>query len=515
MAGETPADEQESLRQSNEKQRRRRLIWLIIGGAVLVLIIVPLLAGLIYDRYWQGKLNAKVAALRAQGKLLTFQQMLDRDKYLPADKNSALVYAEGFKQLKKDPEANVLELLAYMDELGTRPSPTLMDIYRAETNTNAQGLNAIFSAAPLREGCYPLKPAPSPWELDLPHCKELRQASWLCARAAIWHAADGQAAEATPYLLAGFGLASSFGRKALLYEALVRMAADSITLYGLERSLALCQLTTQDLQDLKTRVEHEDAGLSVAWAMVSERSAVHFTFEQTIGKAGSMASLGIGPLSRWYVLLLGLCAWHQRDELFYDSAMDEIERIVALPPQQEVVEAMRFEDSLDARFKNAWPPPMVSAMAFPSVVRVPVGEVEAKVKLSIAAASLAAEQYRLKNGHWPETLEQLVPEFLDEVPDDPFGTGNIHYKHTKTGVLFYSVGLDGKDNGGHPIDSTHLGDDFPYRLLNPELRGAKTAAFRDEVMGAHVSLGDLKAAGLDEAALKHLGLSDADLKALR
>jgi hypothetical protein len=38
------------------------------------------------------------------------------------------------------------------------------------------------------------------------------------------------------------------------------------------------------------------------------------------------------------------------------------------------------------------------------------------VKLHAAIAGLAAERYRLAHGHWPASLEALVPQYLSRVP---------------------------------------------------------------------------------------------------
>ena len=51
---------------------------------------------------------------------------------------------------------------------------------------------------------------------------------------------------------------------------------------------------------------------------------------------------------------------------------------------------------------------------------------------------------RLRFGELPETLEQLVPEFLPNLPRD-FMNGQVLHYHS--GRL-YSVGLDGEDDGG-------------------------------------------------------------------
>ncbi len=43
-----------------------------------------------------------------------------------------------------------------------------------------------------------------------------------------------------------------------------------------------------------------------------------------------------------------------------------------------------------------------------------------------AIIGIAVHQYRLKHGEWPADLAQLVPEFLPELPCDPFTGGALH-----------------------------------------------------------------------------------------
>lgn len=47
-------------------------------------------------------------------------------------------------------------------------------------------------------------------------------------------------------------------------------------------------------------------------------------------------------------------------------------------------------------------------------------ELEALCELRLARAALAVTRYRLKHRAWPEDLDDCVPEFLDEVPRDPY-----------------------------------------------------------------------------------------------
>ena len=62
--------------------------------------------------------------------------------------------------------------------------------------------------------------------------------------------------------------------------------------------------------------------------------------------------------------------------------------------------------------------------------------------------AIAIERYRRKNGSLPENLDQLVPEFIDAVPTDPFDGRPLRYARTEQGVKLYSVGKDKADDGG-------------------------------------------------------------------
>ncbi len=64
--------------------------------------------------------------------------------------------------------------------------------------------------------------------------------------------------------------------------------------------------------------------------------------------------------------------------------------------------------------------------------------------------ALALELYRRKNGDYPKTLDQLVPEYLPQVPADRIGGGEVKYTLVEGRPLVYSVGADQDDDGGRP-----------------------------------------------------------------
>jgi hypothetical protein len=78
-------------------------------------------------------------------------------------------------------------------------------------------------------------------------------------------------------------------------------------------------------------------------------------------------------------------------------------------------------------------------------------DAEARRRLLITV--LALERFRLQEGIYPESLSQLTPRFLDELPIDFMDGQPLRYRRTEGGsFLLYSVGLDCEDNGGRIPD---------------------------------------------------------------
>ncbi|MHC4210115.1 MAG: hypothetical protein ACYSWT_10430 [Planctomycetota bacterium] len=93
---------------------------------------------------------------------------------------------------------------------------------------------------------------------------------------------------------------------------------------------------------------------------------------------------------------------------------------------------------------------------------------------------LAVEGYRAEHGECPPTLQALVPAWLDAVPEDPYSDGPFVYRLVSgdeqgRGYVLYSVGADGRDDGGlpHPVEPMAAftrggeGQDFVFNQPRP------------------------------------------------
>lgn len=81
--------------------------------------------------------------------------------------------------------------------------------------------------------------------------------------------------------------------------------------------------------------------------------------------------------------------------------------------------------------------------------------------LDLAVVACAVERYRLSRGGWPGRLEELVPDFLKRVPSELMLDAPLVYRAAEKGDLtLYSVGSDGRDDGGRRPDSEERWDIF-------------------------------------------------------
>jgi hypothetical protein len=86
---------------------------------------------------------------------------------------------------------------------------------------------------------------------------------------------------------------------------------------------------------------------------------------------------------------------------------------------------------------------------------------------ALEETGLALERFRQREGEYPTSLHELVPDDLSRLPTDPFaGRAQIlSYRGAEYGkgrILLYSVGPDGGDHGGLVRDPVTGRGDLSY-----------------------------------------------------
>jgi len=94
----------------------------------------------------------------------------------------------------------------------------------------------------------------------------------------------------------------------------------------------------------------------------------------------------------------------------------------------------------------------------------------------VMIATLAIERYRRTHAEAPpESLDALVPAYLDAVPQDPFAKSPLVFRRGKDAYLVYSIDRDQKDDGGALYGVGSKGQ------LNPRLGTPRDLGIRVEI----------------------------------
>ena len=96
-----------------------------------------------------------------------------------------------------------------------------------------------------------------------------------------------------------------------------------------------------------------------------------------------------------------------------------------------------------------FPYKIIAATAIPNFSKAEQTTAHNQTMVNEAQIACALERYRLAHGEYPDTLDALVPQFIEKIPHDIIGGKPLIYRRTDDGkFLFYSVGWNETDDGG-------------------------------------------------------------------
>jgi len=191
------------------------------------------------------------------------------------------------------------------------------------------------------------------------------------------------------------------------------------------------------------------------------------------GAFGSLSSHGF--VLRYLHLPLWRVAWADQDELFslndwkISIQREKIARTnswAALSSQSKAGEALVPLSLLSNENQMGWYDRLrflFSSEGFSINDAVIRKAICAQVQQQMAVTAIAIYRYRLQTGKAPADLAALVPKFLSVLPRDGMDGKILRYRvKADGGFVLYSVGLDGKDDGG---DSTLVTGKMSYRQI--------------------------------------------------
>src|SRR5262249_43220542 len=160
---------------------------------------------------------------------------------------------------------------------------------------------------------------------------------------------------------------------------------------------------------------------------------------QLRGLLGGVARTGFSQEDLQLLLLFTSVRSQRTGLLRYLTEMVEVAK---LPMEQQAEKIKKSEAKIHQL-------PIMARLLAPATSKAAAACHRTGAEFRCAVVAMAVERYRLAHGHWPESLSELLPEYLRSIPKDPFDGAELRYLDFDEGVVIYSVGPDGVDNGGN------------------------------------------------------------------
>jgi hypothetical protein len=326
-------------------------------------------------------------------------------------------------------------------------------------------------------------------------CRELANA--LAARAML-HTGAGRYDEAWQDLLACHRLGRLVARGATLIEALVGIAIDQICSNAELAFLERADLTTKQLQErLRDLQQLPPMPLMADKIDLGER----FSFLDSVMQVNRhglryLEALAGGPVpkkpdpnalramnnidwdpalrtgNRWYDRMVA--ALRIKDRAAREKELDRIEVDLKTlkknaADQADVVKAL-LEGKDPGETIGQKMGDVLIGLLMPATRKVQTAADRSEQVQRNQHLAFALAAYRRDTGRYPQNLDALAPKYLAKVPGDLFSGKAMIYRPDANGYLLYSVGPNGKDDGGRWYDDDPPGDDPRVRMPLPELK---------------------------------------------
>jgi hypothetical protein len=337
---------------------------------------------------------------------------------------------------------------------------------------------AIFAELRLASGRphsrYPVNyDVATPFSIELPHLKRIKNICQRLQLKACAELASGQSEKALEDLRLLLYLADSLKAEPFLISHLVRLACVQVAMQPVWEGLAEHRWSEVQLQELETRLQQYRLVAELKTGLSTERAGAISTIEfirkkgpwylNTIGDSESTPARRESMMAKVIGAVLVPQGWYYQEELNYSrgfhtqlaTGLDTTNNRVS--PAQVKADARTLErmtyvtgfagTSLGRILRHQ----VMGEMLLPALGRAVLKPAAAQTAVNQATIACALERYRLANGHFPEKLDALAPQFISPLPSDVLTGEPYNYRRPDDGqFVLYSIGWDEKDDGGVP-----------------------------------------------------------------
>jgi ABC-type transport system involved in multi-copper enzyme maturation permease subunit len=418
-------------------------------AAILLLPLVLMGAGYrLLSVRAQEELDATVAQLDRSDPGWRLEDLEAARKAIPDEQNAAPLILEAHQLMPaKWPDkfdGTMQDSVAQAPEKQLRPDQ--LQALRADLQSAAPALTVARRMADRTEGRFPhLSSSNLPYAFVGTEAQETRGVAFLLALDAVRAAQEGDSDRALLDCRSVLNTAHVIGDEPWLILQHVRLSIRTLAVQEIERALAQGEPHDVAMKSLQDAILREEAEPILQIGLRGNRADYFQVFKRLGTGDNRLWNFFDDPKDRFggltremYVLLLSGSYKAARASLLARDT--QLIQVAALPYAPQKLQLGTIQNSI----MNI---PLFRQVVA-DVTRLADTYHTTRAQLRCALAALAAERYCRRQGHWPESLALLAPEFLPSVPTDPFDGKPLRYRRLADGVIIYAIGTDGIDNGG-------------------------------------------------------------------
>ena len=431
----------------NKKKEMSKSRKIKVTNILLFLLLIGISAFVIFRISLNSKLTNKFESIRAAGEPVTFEE-LNEFYSIPIDvENSAYIILDAVTYYNEPNELNLLpvigkaELPADTDTMGEETK----NIISKFLANNKKSLELLHSTAGLEYGRYPVDFTQGAGTI-LPHISEIRKCVQMLQLESVLAAENNEPNISFEDYKSICSIARSLEKEPAMISQLVRNAYNVITLSSLEYSMNRVNFTDKQLEEMENLLNEMSNSNGMQNAMFGERcmsldlilNPNPSYFSMSSAKTNTLWSL---PPVLFLYKAIGL---NRKDALKGLSITEDAIKILNLPIEQRYNAAKALNGEISNIPKNN----VLLRQFIPVYGNCITSDLRNITQLNIGQVAIAIERYRLKNNKLPDSLDKIVPDYIDSIPLDPYDGKELRYKKLDKGFVVYSIGEDQIDDGG-------------------------------------------------------------------
>jgi hypothetical protein len=425
--------------------------------------------------------TAAIAEARAAGCPIKLDELETMYVPVPPEENAAEIYRKAWEAYG-DPGEEVHWLPFYSPGkklcVGKPIPDDLRGVIARFLSGNTNTFELLHQAAALSKCRYPIK-LEDGMEMEVPHLPKLRACTRLLALKASLCAEMGDAEKAVETLEDAVAVGESLRYEPYLIGQLARINCRDIVFGGLEQVISRTTLSANQLDTLSNvfrqaaDLKPVEQGLRAETCSILEGMSKLAPLNPFKAKDLSHPLSKAEELSFWrkglhliYRIPFSCYRWSGILDLDKTTMVRGISKLLSAesdPFPDRLNTSERLEKYYQGLFTRCSP---ASRTLLPALARAVGTEARFAAGIRLASVALAVEKYRVERNLIPEQLAALVPEFLPEVPTDPFDGASLRYRKTDTGYILYSVGRNRCDDGGQEGSWKDRTGDIVFTVAN-------------------------------------------------